>query len=82
MKNPKHSPRRPKSRPLSRKATPLDISALTVAQLAALLTKAAGARLYVAQVRADLKAGAPADAAGRINLIHYTAWLLKQGHRA
>jgi len=55
----------------------LDPAALTVADLAALLTKACGVRVDVAWIEADLAAGAPANAVGTVNLMHYTAWLAK-----
>ena len=53
----------------------LDPAALAGADLAALLTKAAGVRVDVAWIEADLAAGAPTNADGTVNLMHYTAWL-------
>ena len=55
----------------------LDPTALAVSDLAALLTKAGGVRVEVAWIEADLAAGAPANADGTVNLMHYTAWLAK-----
>jgi len=46
-----------------------DPAALTVAQLARLLG------LAERKVRQHVEAGAPTAADGRINLVHYTAWL-------
>lgn len=62
----------------------MNINALTVDQLAKLLTAAGHATVTAAKVRADIQAGAP-TAKGRpvrISLVHYTAWLahrLKHG---
>jgi len=46
-----------------------DPAALTVPQLARLLG------LAEEKVRQHIEAGAPTAASGRINLVHYTAWL-------
>jgi len=48
---------------------PIDPAALTVEQLARMLSLPAG------NIGAHIAAGAPTDADGRINLVHYTAWL-------
>ena len=53
----------------------LDPAALALGDLAALLTKAAGVRVDVAWIEADLAAGAPVNADGTVNLMQYTAWL-------
>lgn len=50
----------------------LDPAALTVAQLARLLGVAEQ------KVREHVDRGAPAGPDGRINLVHYTAWLNRQ----
>lgn len=55
----------------------LSPTALTPNELAALLTKAGGVRVEPADIEADLHAGAPANADGTINLVHYTAWLVR-----
>ena len=48
---------------------------MTAGQVAKVL-RAAGARgLTEKMIRADIDAGAPANADGTINLVHYTAWL-------
>lgn len=53
--------------------------ALLPADLAAVLAKApAGEGLTVEHVRADAAAGAPVNAAGEIDLVGYTAWLLRR----
>ena len=56
----------------------LDPAALAVADLAALLTRAGGIRVEARRIEADLADGAPANADGTINLVHYAAWLVKQ----
>lgn len=52
-------------------------TALTVAQLAALLS-AVGPSVAPAEVEADRAAGAPTNPDGTINLIHYAAWLVRE----
>jgi len=56
----------------------LNPSALTPADLARLLTSAGGVRIEAAQIKADIEAGAPANADGTLNLVHFAAWLVKQ----
>jgi len=34
--------------------------------------------VMVEQVQADIDAGAPVGAGGRMNLMHYAAWLLRE----
>ena len=53
-------------------------TSLTVADAARLLTKVGGQPVTIAMVEGDLAAGAPANADGTINLVHYAAWLLKE----
>lgn len=52
--------------------------ALSVEQVSRLLSAAGGKRVTVQQVQADLDAGAPVGPDGRINLVHYTAWLVRE----
>ena len=53
--------------------------ALAPAQLAQVLQKtAAGENLTEAALLADVRDGAPADRRGRLDLIRYLAWLLRQ----
>ena len=56
----------------------LNPSALTVADVARLLSAAGGKPVSEDLVRADLAAGAPVNADGTMNLTHYTAWLAKR----
>ena len=53
------------------------ITAMTPDQIARILTAAGSRRITEAMVRADIDAGAPVNADGTMNVIHYTAWLVK-----
>ncbi len=57
---------------------PVDPRALSVEQMAKLLSAAGGRAVSVQEVQADLASGAPVGPNGRINLVAYTAWLLRQ----
>ena len=54
------------------------ITALTPAQAAKVLSAAGGRRITEDMLLADIDAGAPANADGTINLVHYTAWLVRE----
>jgi hypothetical protein len=56
----------------------LNPSALTLANLARLLTKVGGQPVAEDMIEADLAAGAPLNADGTINLVHYCAWLVRE----
>ena len=56
---------------------PMDPLALTVAQAARLLSAAGGIAVTEDAIRRHIEAGAPTTADGRINLVHYAAWLNK-----
>ena len=53
-------------------------TALPVAAAAHLLTKAGGRLVTEAVLQDDVAAGAPTNADGTLNLVHYAAWLLKE----
>jgi hypothetical protein len=57
---------------------PADPTQITPAQAAELLSKEGGAVITQAQIEADVQAGAPTNADGTLNLLHYAAWILKQ----
>jgi hypothetical protein len=59
-------------------ASGLNPSALTPLNAARLLTKGSGHTITVESIQADLAAGAPANADGTINLVHYAAWLVRE----
>ena len=54
------------------------ITALTPAQVAKILAAAGSRRITASMVRADIDAGAPVNSDGTINLVHYTAWLVRE----
>jgi hypothetical protein len=56
----------------------LDPKALTLADAAALLTRASGQQITIAWLEADRAAGAPANADGTLNLVHLAAWLVRE----
>jgi len=63
------------------KAMRLNPAALSVADAARVLSRVGSTPVTEAMLRADLNAGAPANADGTINLVHYTAWLVKEAGR-
>jgi hypothetical protein len=56
----------------------LNPTSLAVADAARLLTKACGQPVNPEMIQADLAAGAPSNADGTINLVHYAAWLVRE----
>ena len=54
------------------------LTALTVAQVSQVLSAAGGRRIDEDMVRADIDAGAPVNADGTLNLVHYAAWLVRE----
>jgi hypothetical protein len=65
----------------NREAAPaagLNPTALTVESAARLLTQVGGQPVSADLLRADRAAGAPANADGTINLVHYAAWLVRE----
>jgi hypothetical protein len=56
----------------------MKITSITPAQAAEVLSTAGSRRITEAMVCADIDAGAPINADGTINLVHYTAWLVKE----
>lgn len=55
----------------------LKVTALLVEDLAALLSKS-GAHVTAEMLRRDIDEGAPVNADGTVNLVHYAAWLVRQ----
>lgn len=53
-------------------------TALSVADVARVLAAAGGQGITEEMVQADVDAGAPTNADGTINLVHYAAWLVLQ----
>ncbi len=56
----------------------LNPTALPVTDAARLLSAAGGTRVTAEMIQADIDAGAPTNADGTINLVHYAAWLVKE----
>ena len=56
----------------------LSPTALTVADAARLLTKVGGQLVSEQMIEADVAHGAPTNADGTINLVHYGAWLVRE----
>ena len=56
----------------------LNPAALGVADAARVLTRIGGKPVTEEMLRADIDAGAPTNANGTINLVHYAAWLVKE----
>ena len=57
----------------------LNPNALAPADAARLLTKAGGEPVTEEMFRAGLDDGAPLNRDGTVNLVHYAAWLVKEG---
>ncbi len=53
-------------------------TALPRADAARLLSAAGGQHISVEMLEADVAAGAPTNANGTFNLMHYAAWLVKE----
>lgn len=56
----------------------VDPTRLTVEQLVKVLSAAFRERLEETNVRKDIEAGAPTNADGTLNMVHYVAWLTKE----
>ncbi len=56
----------------------LSPAALGVTDAARVLTRMGGKPVTEEMLRADIDAGAPTNANGTINLVHYAAWLVKE----
>lgn len=56
----------------------IKVTALSLADLARLLSKSAGRTVPVETIRRDVDAGAPVNPDGTVNLVHYAAWLVKE----
>lgn len=56
----------------------LSPSAMTLEQAARVLAAVGARYATVAGLRRDIEAGAPVNADGTVNLVHYAAWLAKE----
>ena len=57
---------------------PVDPNRLTPEKAAKLLSAVAKIRIPAEQITTDIGGGAPQNADGTINLVHYAAWLVKE----
>ena len=71
---PEHAPSSEPAQGMSR----LNPAALGVADAARVLSRIGGKPVTEEMLRADIDAGAPTNANGTINLVHYAAWLVKE----
>jgi len=53
------------------------VTALKIADLAAVLSRLSGKPVTVEMIQADIEEGAPANPDGTVNLVHYAAWLAR-----
>jgi hypothetical protein len=59
----------------------VDPRRLSIEQAGKLLSAAYRERIDIAKIQEDIDAGAPTNADGTINLVHYSAWQAKEmGH--
>jgi hypothetical protein len=56
----------------------LNPQALALTDAARVFSAAAGATIDVAMLQADIDAGAPINADGTLNVVHYAAWLVRE----
>jgi len=56
----------------------LRLTALTVAQVAKVLSAAGSRQITEQTVQQDIDAGSPVNADGTVNLVHYAAWLVRE----
>ena len=64
-----------------RQPSALSPTRLTMADAARLLSRVGGPGITIRALEADLAAGAPLNADGTINLVHYAAWLAREMER-
>jgi hypothetical protein len=57
---------------------PKNPAALSPADAATLLSRLSGRPIAAALIAADVEAGAPTNADGTLNLVHYAAWLVRE----
>lgn len=51
---------------------------LSIEDVSRLLSAAGGKKITPEEIKADVEAGAPVGRDGRMNLVHYTAWLMRE----
>lgn len=60
----------------------LNPAAMSLRDAARLLAKVGGPSISEAMLTSDVDAGAPTNADGTINLVHYAAWLVREMGRS
>ena len=60
----------------------LNPAALSLVEAARILSASGPKPVTAELLRADIDAGAPTNPNGTLNLVHYTAWLVKEMGRA
>ena len=53
-------------------------TSLSLEDISRLLSAAGAKKVTVEEIQADVDAGAPVGRDGRINLVHYAAWLVRE----
>lgn len=61
---------------------PLNPMAMPFPDAARLLSAVGGKPISEATIRSDIEAGAPTNADGTLNLVHYAAWLVREMGRS
>jgi len=74
---PEHAPS-PAANTAGQGMSRLNPAALPVSDAARVLTRLGGKAVTDVMLRADIDAGAPVNADGTLNLVHYAAWLVKE----
>ncbi|MEO0513644.1 MAG: hypothetical protein AAF108_12260 [Planctomycetota bacterium] len=68
----------PEHAPSSSPKPGLNPAALGIEDAAKVLSRMGGKPVTAAMLEADIDAGAPTNADGTMNLVHYAAWLVKE----
>lgn len=58
--------------------TSLNPASLSIEDMSRLLSASGGRKITPEQVQADIDAGAPVGAGGRMSLVQYAAWLVRE----
>lgn len=59
-------------------ANPIKLTAVSIPDLAKLLKHAGSTHASEDAIRADVENGAPVNQDGTMNIVHYSAWLIKE----
>ena len=64
--------------PVTPPSQPVNPQSLSIEEVARMLSATGGKKITPEQVQADIDAGAPVGRDGRMNLVHYAAWLIRE----